>query len=248
LAVPGRQRWPPSGSEPTSFRPAPGGRPPTHDDTREERTTPPRARGTRRHRSVTGRPRSAVCVLRLASLFSMVNRGYGRTLLAPDRMQFSTLVSRRSIPCSEITRIEAAGGFLLVVRTVALTGLRTLGRSMPSSGPPRSAAACARRWRTGGALRHPPPAGRGRTGGLFDQGLSVAPVRFPRGDAEQYGWDQAAADGPIATYPVAEPHFCHSAVLRASRTCVYWAGCPGCPRERSRRRSCLRDRRYDTVR
>jgi hypothetical protein len=76
---------------------------------------------------------SVVCVLRLASLFSMVNRGYSRTLLAPDRMQFSTLVRRRSIPCNEITRIEAAGVLLLAVRTVALTGLRTLGRTMPSS-------------------------------------------------------------------------------------------------------------------
>jgi hypothetical protein len=47
-----------------------------------------------------------VGVLWLASLFYMVNRGYGRTLLAPDRMQFSTLVSRRTIPWSEITSIE----------------------------------------------------------------------------------------------------------------------------------------------
>jgi hypothetical protein len=113
--------------------------------------------------------------------------------------------------------------------------------------PPRSAAVCAGRWRTGGALRHPPSAGRGRTEGLIDLGLRV-PVCFPRGDVEQYGWDRAAADGPIAAYPVAEPYFCRSAVLGASRTCVYWAGCPGCPRVRSRRRSCLRDRRYDTVR
>ncbi|MFF7639800.1 hypothetical protein [Streptomyces canus] len=47
-----------------------------------------------------------VGVLWLASLFYMINRGYGRTLLAPDRMQFSTLVCRRSIPWSEITKIE----------------------------------------------------------------------------------------------------------------------------------------------
>ncbi|MFF3578644.1 hypothetical protein [Streptomyces mirabilis] len=47
-----------------------------------------------------------VGVLWLASLFYMINRGYGRTLLAPDRIQFSTLVSRRAIPWSEITGIE----------------------------------------------------------------------------------------------------------------------------------------------
>jgi hypothetical protein len=41
-------------------------------------------------RDLTGWPTG----IRLASLFSMVNRGYGRTLLAPDGMQFSTLVSR----------------------------------------------------------------------------------------------------------------------------------------------------------
>ncbi|WP_330262122.1 hypothetical protein [Streptomyces griseorubiginosus] len=42
----------------------------------------------------------------LSSLFYMINRGYGRTLLAPDRMQFSTFVTRRSIAWSEITKIE----------------------------------------------------------------------------------------------------------------------------------------------
>jgi hypothetical protein len=47
-----------------------------------------------------------VGALWLASLFNMISRGYGRTRLAPDRMQFSTLVSRRSIPWSEITSIE----------------------------------------------------------------------------------------------------------------------------------------------
>ncbi|MEU5090632.1 hypothetical protein [Streptomyces sp. NPDC021356] len=47
-----------------------------------------------------------VGALWLASLFYMINRGHGRTLLAPDRMQFSTFVSRRSIAWSEITKIE----------------------------------------------------------------------------------------------------------------------------------------------
>lgn len=42
----------------------------------------------------------------LASLFYMINRGYGRTLLARDRMQFFTFVTRRSISWSEITKIE----------------------------------------------------------------------------------------------------------------------------------------------
>ena len=42
----------------------------------------------------------------LAALFYMTNRGYGKTLLAPDRMQFRTFVSRRSIPWHEVTKIE----------------------------------------------------------------------------------------------------------------------------------------------
>ncbi|MFF0597581.1 hypothetical protein [Streptomyces antibioticus] len=41
-----------------------------------------------------------------ASLFYMVNRGYGRTLLTASGMQFHTFVSRRSIPWSDITGIE----------------------------------------------------------------------------------------------------------------------------------------------
>lgn len=49
----------------------------------------------------------AVGALWLASLFYVINRGYSRTLLAPDRMQFSTLVSRRAIPWSEIASIES---------------------------------------------------------------------------------------------------------------------------------------------
>jgi hypothetical protein len=36
----------------------------------------------------------------------MVNRGYGRTLLTPDGMQFHTFVSRRSIAWSDVTGIE----------------------------------------------------------------------------------------------------------------------------------------------
>jgi hypothetical protein len=42
----------------------------------------------------------------LAALFYMINRGYGRTLLASDRMQFHTFISRRSIAWSEVTEIE----------------------------------------------------------------------------------------------------------------------------------------------
>ncbi|MFB7341262.1 hypothetical protein ACFCZ6_14490 [Streptomyces hydrogenans] len=47
-----------------------------------------------------------VAVAWLASLFYMVNRGYGRTLLTDSGMEFRTLVGRRSIPWAEITRIE----------------------------------------------------------------------------------------------------------------------------------------------
>ncbi|MFE4176482.1 PIN domain nuclease [Streptomyces sp. NPDC056909] len=36
-------------------------------------------------------------------------------------------------------------------------------------------------------------------------------ARFMRGDAEQHGWDQAAAAGLIATCPITELEFFHSA-------------------------------------
>ncbi|KAF5991754.1 MULTISPECIES: hypothetical protein [Streptomyces] len=75
-----------------------------------------------------------VGALGLASLFYMINRGYGRTRLAPDRMQFSTLVSRRSIPWSEITSIEprshqTRGGAWWEVRVH-----RAIGRSLAIPG------------------------------------------------------------------------------------------------------------------
>ncbi|MET7276549.1 hypothetical protein ABZS59_36160 [Streptomyces flaveolus] len=42
----------------------------------------------------------------LPSAFYMINRGYGRTRLTAGGMEFRTFVSRRSVPWSEITRIE----------------------------------------------------------------------------------------------------------------------------------------------
>jgi len=42
-------------------------------------------------------------------------------------------------------------------------------------------------------------------------------ARFLRGDAEQYGWDQAAAAGLIATCPVTELEFFYSARSAADR-------------------------------
>ncbi|MDX3799355.1 hypothetical protein [Streptomyces sp. AK04-3B] len=42
----------------------------------------------------------------LVGFFYMVNRGYGRTLLTANGMEFRTFVSRRSVPWSEIARIE----------------------------------------------------------------------------------------------------------------------------------------------
>lgn len=42
----------------------------------------------------------------LIMLIYMVNRGYGRTLLTPNGMEFHTFVSRRSIPWGEIARVE----------------------------------------------------------------------------------------------------------------------------------------------
>ncbi|WJV47712.1 PIN domain nuclease [Streptomyces flavofungini] len=42
-------------------------------------------------------------------------------------------------------------------------------------------------------------------------------ARFMRADAEQYGWDQAAAAGLIATCPITELEFCYSARSAADR-------------------------------
>ncbi|MER8091379.1 hypothetical protein ACIO6T_44475 [Streptomyces sp. NPDC087532] len=63
----------------------------------------------------------------LASLFYMINRGCGRTLLTASGMEFRTFVSRRSIPWSEITRIEkrqhqTRSGFWWNVRAVRVRG------------------------------------------------------------------------------------------------------------------------------
>ncbi|MFD8385355.1 PIN domain nuclease [Streptomyces sp. NPDC059679] len=43
-------------------------------------------------------------------------------------------------------------------------------------------------------------------------------ARFLRGDAEQYGWDRAAAAGLIATCPITELEFLYSARSTADRT------------------------------
>ncbi|RPF41791.1 hypothetical protein EDD96_5606 [Streptomyces sp. Ag109_G2-6] len=42
-------------------------------------------------------------------------------------------------------------------------------------------------------------------------------ARFMRGDAEQYGWDQAAAAGLVATCPITELEFFYSARSAADR-------------------------------
>ncbi|MFE7949921.1 PIN domain nuclease [Streptomyces sp. NPDC057426] len=42
-------------------------------------------------------------------------------------------------------------------------------------------------------------------------------ARFMRGDAEQYGWDQAAAAGLIATCPITDLEFFYSARSAADR-------------------------------
>ncbi|MFF4365133.1 PIN domain nuclease [Streptomyces sp. NPDC001594] len=42
-------------------------------------------------------------------------------------------------------------------------------------------------------------------------------ARFMRGDAEQYGWDQAAAAGLIATCPITELEFFYSARSASDR-------------------------------
>ncbi len=43
-------------------------------------------------------------------------------------------------------------------------------------------------------------------------------ARLLRGDAEQYGWDQAAAAGLIATCPITELEFFYNARSAADRT------------------------------
>lgn len=42
----------------------------------------------------------------LPTFFYQINRGYGKTKLTADRMQFCSFVSRRRVPWNEITRIE----------------------------------------------------------------------------------------------------------------------------------------------
>ncbi|NED85675.1 PIN domain nuclease [Streptomyces sp. SID11233] len=44
-------------------------------------------------------------------------------------------------------------------------------------------------------------------------------ARFLRGDAERFGWDQAASAGLIATCPVTDLEFFYSARSAADRTC-----------------------------
>ncbi|MGW7349416.1 hypothetical protein [Streptomyces sp. NPDC054854] len=63
----------------------------------------------------------------LAGVFHLVNRAYGRTLLTPERMEFRTFVSRRSIPWGEITGIEkkahqTRGGFWWELRAHRVRG------------------------------------------------------------------------------------------------------------------------------
>lgn len=52
---------------------------------------------------VVGRRRRRVLAARV---FYMINRGYGRTFLTSNGMEIHTFLSRRSVPWSEITRIE----------------------------------------------------------------------------------------------------------------------------------------------
>jgi hypothetical protein len=68
-----------------------------------------------------------VAVAWLALLFYMINRGYGRTLLTESGMEFRTFVGRRSIPWTEITRIEkrqhqVRGGFWWDLQVVRVRG------------------------------------------------------------------------------------------------------------------------------
>ncbi|MGW5171564.1 PH domain-containing protein [Streptomyces nodosus] len=63
----------------------------------------------------------------LASVFYVINRGYGRTLLTADGLEFRTFVSRRSIPWSEIVEIErrqhlTRGGYWWDLRAVRVRG------------------------------------------------------------------------------------------------------------------------------
>lgn len=53
-----------------------------------------------------GLPAGAVGAAWLCAAFYMLNRGYGKTLLAPDGMRFHTFLSRRVIPWSDVTGIE----------------------------------------------------------------------------------------------------------------------------------------------
>ncbi|MEU8851886.1 PH domain-containing protein [Streptomyces sp. NPDC048564] len=68
-----------------------------------------------------------VGVCGLGSLYYMINRGYGRTLLSSGGMEFHTLVGRRSFRWDEIARIEprshlTRGGEWWEVRAVRVHG------------------------------------------------------------------------------------------------------------------------------
>jgi hypothetical protein len=144
----------------------------------------------------------------------------------------------------------AAGGFLLVVCTIALTVLRTFGPdhavepaatvALPlarGAGEP-AARLATHRLRTAQATT-------AAHGGHLRSGPLRAPACFLRGDAERYGRDRAAASGSIATYAIAELDFCHSAASghRGHAPSGQAALARGLDDDRA-----LRHRRHDTVR
>ncbi len=70
----------------------------------------------------------------VASAFHMINRSYGRTRLTADGMEFRTLVSRRSVHWSEITRLEKRQHLTRSGSWCELRVVRGRGRSLTIPG------------------------------------------------------------------------------------------------------------------
>ncbi|MGW6563923.1 hypothetical protein [Streptomyces sp. NPDC054975] len=75
-----------------------------------------------------------VGVVWLASCFYMINRGYGRTLLTANGMEFRTFVSRRAVPWNEITQIEECRHATSSGCWRELQAVRVRGRSLTIPG------------------------------------------------------------------------------------------------------------------
>ncbi|WP_436977327.1 PH domain-containing protein [Streptomyces sp. enrichment culture] len=70
----------------------------------------------------------------LASVFYMINRGYGRTLLTASGMEFRTFLSRRHVPWADIVEIETRAHYTRGGSWWDLRVIRTSGRPLTIPG------------------------------------------------------------------------------------------------------------------